>query len=262
VSFHADAGSVLSLIGPNGSGKSTFLRCLSGLLRPSAGTITLAGRALDEYRGQDVARHVAFLPQFHERFPGVTVEELVAMGRAPYHRSGWGVTADDKAKVAWAIEYMQIGHLKDREVETLSGGEKQRVWIALVLAQDTPVILLDEPVTYRDLKHQWDLLALLRNLRDGFGKTIIGVFHDVNHALVISDCVYLLKEGTVYDSGLSEEVINEQSIHDVYGVRTRVHRFTDWERSVVVPYADRNGATGVTGDKEEMLHACAHSHLD
>jgi len=237
VNFTAEKGQVISLIGPNGSGKSTLLRCLCGLIPVKRNSVFLFDRPIDTLGPKEISRKVAFLPQVHERLQGVTVHELISMGRAPYHRSGWINTQEDQEKIAWAIDYMQIGHLTHRLVEMLSGGEKQRVWIAMVLAQDTPIILLDEPVTYMDLKHQCELLRTIRDLKDNFQKTIVAVFHDINHAIEISDCVYLLKNGHIYKAGVSEEVITEQAIYDVYGVHVHICKFKGCCRcrNVVVP---------------------------
>ncbi len=235
IHLKASAGSISALIGPNGSGKSTLLRCLCGLLKPSGGSVRVDGRPLESYAGRELARVVSFLPQFYEKVPAVRVSELVAMGRAPYHRSGWILGTEDHQKINWAMDYMNVEYLKDRMVERLSGGEKQRVWLAMLLAQDTPVILLDEPVTYMDLKYQWDLLGILKRLRDDFGKTIITVFHDINHALDLADSIYLLKNGVIYKYGNSEEVITEQSVKDVFDINIHVVRVKDFQRSVVVP---------------------------
>ncbi|WP_449241140.1 ABC transporter ATP-binding protein [Desulfoscipio gibsoniae] len=235
VNFIAEEGQVISLIGPNGSGKSTLLRCLCGLIPVKSNSVFLFDKPIETLGPKEISRKIAFLPQAHERLQGVTVYELVSMGRAPYHRSGWINTQEDQEKIAWAIDYMHIGHLTHRLVEMLSGGEKQRVWIAMVLAQNTPIILLDEPVTYMDLKYQCELLRTIKDLKDTFQKTIIAVFHDINHAIEISDYVYLLKNGHVYRAGASEQVVTEQSIRDVYGVCAHICRFKRCCRNVVVP---------------------------
>lgn len=235
VSFVAEEGQIISLIGPNGSGKSTLLRCLCGLIPVKRNSVFLFDKPIETLGAKEISRKVAFLPQFHERLQGVTVYELISMGRAPYHRSGWVNTQEDQEKIAWAIDYMQIGHLTHRMVEMLSGGEKQRAWIAMVLAQDTPIILLDEPVTYMDLKYQCELIRTIKDLKDNFKKTIVGVFHDINHAIEISDSVCLLKDGRVYKAGGSEQVITEQAIKDVYGVRAHICKFKRCCRNVVVP---------------------------
>ena len=253
VNLSAHPGEVISLIGPNGSGKSTLLRCLCGLLRPRRNSVFLQGQPIEKLGPREIARRVAFLPQFQQSLPGVTVYELVAMGRAPYHRSGWVNTREDRDQTEWAIEYMQIGRLTHRKVDTLSGGERQRAWIAMVLAQDTPVVLLDEPVTYMDLRHQCELLGTVQDLRDKFKKTVIAVFHDINHAIEISDSVCLMQDGRVYRVGTSEQVITEQSIRDVYGVSAHICRFHRCCRNVVVPAGAREKTPGQACTQRKII---------
>ncbi len=235
VNIHAEKGQIISLLGPNGSGKSTLLRCLCGLLPVAKQTVFIHGKPIETYHSRELARTIAFLPQSQERMALTSVYELVSMGRAPYHRSGWLATAEDKRKIQWAMDYMQISAMKDRMVETLSGGERQRVWIAMILAQDTPIILLDEPVTYMDLKHQWNLLEIIRDLKKTCGKTIISVFHDINHAMEISDMVCMLKDGKVYSIGMCDQVINERGIHDVFEMSVNVCYVKECRKHVVVP---------------------------
>ena len=213
INFHAGESQIISLIGPNGSGKSTLLRCLSGLLRTSNPSV--------------------YIDQ--EKMNGISVNELVCMGRAPYQTSGWLRTKEDEEKVLWAMSYMHIEDMKDRMVNTLSGGEKQRVWIAMILAQDTPIMILDEPVTYLDMKHQWNLLNTINDLKENYNKTIISVFHDVNHAIETSDTIYMLKEGMVYSSGEAEEIITGQAIKNVYEVNAYVCDFYRCCQKVVIP---------------------------
>lgn len=240
IDFSAEQSQIISLIGPNGSGKSTLLRCLCGLIPIRKNTVYLFNKPIETLGTKEISKYIAFLPQAHEKLQGVTVYELISMGRAPYHRSGWINTQEDREKIEWAIDYMQLGAMMHRSVEKLSGGEKQRVWIAMILAQDTPIILLDEPVTYMDLKYQCELLRTIKDLKESFNKTVIGVFHDINHAIEISDYVYLLKDGRVYQSGTSEHVITEQSIKDVYGVCAHVCKFKKCCRNVVVPAGVHN----------------------
>ena len=258
ISFSAARGRIISLIGPNGSGKSTLLRCLCGLLPVKKNSVLLFDKPLEKYAPRELSQCIAFLPQAQEKLSSISVYELVGMGRTPYHRSGWFFTKEDRRKIDWAIEYMRLEPLAHRPVEMLSGGERQRVWIAMVLAQDTPIILLDEPVTYMDMRFQWDLLCVLGDLRDRFRKTIISVFHDINHALEISDRVYLLKNGRIYAAGASEEVITEQSIRDVFEIGTHVCRFKKCRRPVVVPFGIRGSAeeeaTVIAGDEPCPVH--------
>ncbi|HPA94412.1 MAG TPA: ABC transporter ATP-binding protein, partial [Petrotogaceae bacterium] len=235
INFYAEKNQIISLIGPNGSGKSTLLRCLCGLIRTEKNSVFLYEKPIESLSPKEIAQKIAFLPQFHQKLQGVSVQELVSMGRSPYHKSGWILTSLDKQKIFSAMQYMQVEHLKNRPLEMLSGGEKQRAWIAMVLAQDTEFILLDEPVTYMDLRYQQDLLRVVKNLKAHFQKTVIAVFHDINHAIEVSDFVYLLKDGHIHNAGTSEDVITEKNIKDVYGICTHICRFKKCRRRVVVP---------------------------
>lgn len=226
---------VISLLGPNGSGKSTLLRCLCGLLPISENKIHLMGKPLEQYSAKELAKRIAFLPQSRERISGIDVYDLVAMGRTPYNKSGWRLSVEDRQKIDWAMEYMQVDGYRQRRLDQLSGGEQQRVWIAMILAQDTPLILLDEPVTFLDLKHQWDLLRVIKDLSRSYKKTVITVFHDLNHAMEISDSVYLLHHGTVCKSGPPLEVITSESIFEVFGINAKIHKMKKCRRSVVIP---------------------------
>jgi ABC-type cobalamin/Fe3+-siderophores transport system ATPase subunit len=235
ISFSATTGQVVSLLGPNGSGKSTLLRCLCRLLLVKENKIHLDEKAIEQYSVKELAKRIAFLPQSRERITGIDVYDLVAMGRTPYNKSGWRLSAEDRRKIDWAMEYMQVGQYRQRRLDQLSGGEQQRVWIAMVLAQDTPLILLDEPLTYLDLKHQWDLLRVIKDLSRSYQKTVITVFHDLNHAMEISDSVYLLHQGMVYQSGPPLDVITAEAIHEVFGVCAQIHKVKKCWRSIVIP---------------------------
>lgn len=235
VSFQADRKQIISLIGPNGSGKSTLLRCLCGLLSVKNQSVLLKGKPIEACSHGEIAKIVAFLPQFQEKLSSTSVYELISMGRSPYHTSGWITTVEDREKIEWAMEYMGVAEKRNRMVDMLSGGERQRVWIAMILAQDTPVILMDEPVTYMDLKHQWNLLDTINDLKENCGKTIVSVFHDINHAIEVSDIIYILKDGRVYDKGKSDEVVTENAIHEVFEIPVHVCHFHQCHKSVVVP---------------------------
>ncbi|MCR5288812.1 MAG: ABC transporter ATP-binding protein [Treponema sp.] len=235
VSIRAYAGQIVSLIGPNGSGKSTLLRCMCRLLPIGQSVVSLDDVPLEYFSCRELSQKIAFLPQAQDSMPSLTVEEFVMLGRAPYHRSGWIACQEDKEKTDWAIDYMRLQHLRNRYVENLSGGERQRVRIAMTLAQNTQYILLDEPLTYMDMKHQQELLETICDLRDTFGKTIIAVFHDINHALEVSDWIYLLKNGALIASGDCNSVITEEMLHTVYEVRTHVCNMPCCKRNVVIP---------------------------
>ncbi|MFP4511265.1 MAG: ABC transporter ATP-binding protein [Spirochaetaceae bacterium] len=235
VALAAYHGEVVGLLGANGSGKSTLLRCLAGLLPVPRSTVTLAGRDLRSMKRKQIASMVSFLPQVHETLEFLTVGELVARGRHPHTAFGWRLSSHDRDAVASALSYVQLDTLRHRPINEISGGERQRAWIAMVLAQDTPLMLLDEPVTYLDIKHQWSLLEVLTDLSRNLGKTLITVFHDINHAMAVCDRVYLLAEGRVSVSGRPEEVITSDALRHAYGVSAHVCHVRQACRSVVVP---------------------------
>lgn len=244
VSFEAQKKQIISLIGPNGSGKSTLLRCLSGLLPTIGPSVLLDGKPISQCSSREIAKKIAFLPQFQESLTSLSVYELISMGRSPYHRSGWFSTPEDREKINWAMAYMGVEGFKNRLVNQLSGGERQRVWIAMILAQDTPFILLDEPVTYMDLKHQWGLLDTILSLKEDCGKTVISVFHDINHAIEVSDLVYMMKDGQIYNYGTCDQVITEKSIRDVFEIPAKVCRFHPLEKAIVIPEGCRKCGRG------------------
>ncbi|MFB6573427.1 ABC transporter ATP-binding protein [Kocuria palustris] len=212
------------LIGSNGCGKSTLLKGLSRQLAPSSGTISFQGTELSQVRSKGYARDVALLPQTPVVPEGLTVAELVARGRHP-HRQWWGSPAagDDEA-VARALSMLSLQDFADRRVDELSGGQRQRAWIALVLAQDTPVVLLDEPTAALDLAHQVDLLDLLHGLRrpDGTRTTVIAVLHELNLAARVADRVIAMAGGRIVAAGTPEKVFTQQRLHDVFGLHADV----------------------------------------
>lgn len=235
IDFFVPKEKIVSLIGPNGSGKSTLLRCLARILKTSHDTIFIKGQAIEKYKTKSLSQKIAFLPQFQERLNSISVYDLIAMGRTPYHKSGWAVGPKDKEKIEWAMEYMSLAEYGNYSLNALSGGEKQRVWIAMILAQDTPILLLDEPVTYMDLKYQQEFLSMIKDLKETHCKTIISVFHDINHAMEVSDLVYMMKDGEIYRKGAAEEVLTEESILEVYNVFAHVCKLKRCRRNVIVP---------------------------
>jgi len=204
-----------AVVGPNACGKSTLLRALVRLLPARSGGVELDGRAITEWRSKDVAREVGFLPQATVAPEGIRVEALVRRGRYA-HQSILGAwrPADDEA-VARAMEAAGVAPLADRLVAELSGGQRQRVWVAMVLAQETPYLLLDEPTTFLDIAHQYELLRLLRRLVDE-GRTVVVVLHDLNQACRFADHVVAMREGRVVASGAPSEVVTAELVHDVF----------------------------------------------
>ncbi len=215
-------GEVTVIVGANGCGKSTLLRALARVLRPQAGTVLLDGGDIRAAHTKDVARRVALLPQSPIAPDGISVADLVARGRHPHQGlfSRW--SAEDDAVVAHALEATGVAGLAARAVDELSGGQRQRVWIALALAQNTDILLLDEPTTFLDLTHQIDVLDLLRDLNHEDGRTIVMVLHDINLAARYADHIIALKDGRVVSCGAPRAVITEETVAEVLGLACRV----------------------------------------
>ncbi|ERS42636.1 MULTISPECIES: ABC transporter ATP-binding protein [Corynebacterium] len=215
-------GQVTTLIGANGCGKSTLLRGLSRLLPLSEGSVTLDGKKLGDYSSRELATRLSLLPQSPITPAGVTVADLVARGRHPHQSWLQQWSASHSAAVDEAMALTNVFQLRDRPVDSLSGGQRQRVWIAMVLAQDTDIVFLDEPTTYLDLAHSTDVLELVSTLNKEQGKTIVMVLHDLNLAARYSDNLVLMKDGSVTALGSPESTITPQALRDVFGLDSRV----------------------------------------
>lgn len=215
-------GSFTAIVGPNGCGKSTLLKSLGRLLTPQAGRVTLDGRDLADYSPKTLARTIALLPQGAESPEGLTVAELVHYGRAP-HQSLWGIASrHDREAVERAMARAHVTELAQRPLQALSGGQRQRAWLAMVLAQDTPILLLDEPTTYLDINHQHELLELLVGLRQE-GRTLVAVLHDLNQAARYADMmVALAPHGRVYDQGPPARVLSADMMQAAFGLACHV----------------------------------------
>ncbi len=216
------AGRVTAIVGANGCGKSTLLRALARLLSPRAGQVILDGRSLHEQPSKEVARVLGLLPQSPIAPEGIAVSDLVGRGRHPHQRLLAGWTAADYASVAAALEATGTADLADRPVDELSGGQRQRVWIAMALAQETDVLLLDEPTTFLDVAYQIEVLDLLTDLNRDRGTTIVMVLHDLNLAARYADVLVAMKDGRVHAHGTPDEVVTEQLMTSVFGLDSRV----------------------------------------
>lgn len=211
-------GRVCGLIGHNGSGKSTLLKLLARQQLPSAGTLRFAGRPLRDWDNREFARQVAYLPQQQPVASGMTVRELVALGRYPWHGALGRFTGVDSEKVRDAMQLTDITRFADRAVDSLSGGERQRAWIAMLVAQDSQCLLLDEPISALDIAHQIEVLDLVRNLSQQRGLGVVVVLHDVNMAARFCDDLIALRSGRLLASGAAPELIEEQMLGAIYGV--------------------------------------------
>lgn len=215
-------GEVTALIGPNGSGKSTLLNGLANQLTPAAGTVLLDGRNIQELGTKDFARRLGLLSQENTSPESISVEDLVMHGRYPHRGFFESVSDQDRAAVEAAMDLAGIAHLRDREVGSLSGGQKQLAWVAMVLAQETDVLLLDEPTTFLDLHHQLEVMEIIETLRDESDITVILVLHDIEQAARYADHMVALDDGEIYARGVPTEVVTEDLLADVFGIEATV----------------------------------------
>ena len=229
-------GKITALIGANGSGKSTILKTLCRIMEPTAGEVLLDGKDIHKMDSRKLARIISILPQNPEAPEGLTVEELVGYGRAPYSKGFGSLKAEDKEKIRWALEVTNMTEFADRPVDQLSGGQRQRAWIAMCVAQDTETVFLDEPTTFLDIAFQLEIMKMLEKLNREYGKTIIMVVHDLNHASQYADHIVAIKSGKITAQGNPAQVITEENLQNIYGVRADI--FTDQRtgKPVCIPF--------------------------
>ncbi|UFU08224.1 ABC transporter ATP-binding protein [Ruania halotolerans] len=239
------SGQVTVIVGANGCGKSTLLRGVARLLRPTGGVVTMDGRAVHELPAKRLATVLGILPQAPIAPEGITVADLVGRGRYPHQ--GWfrPWSGGDDDVVAQALRVTSTLDLAERRVDTLSGGQRQRVWIAMALAQDPDVLLLDEPTTYLDLAHQVDVLDLVHALNSERGTTVVMVLHDLNMAARYADHLVVMRAGGVLISGPPAEVVTEDVVRDAFGVQSQVVADPVCGAPMVVPVGRFHGARAV-----------------
>ena len=239
ISEHLDLdvpeGRFTAIIGPNACGKSTLLRALSRLLKPQAGEVLLEGRDIHSRPAKEVARRLGLLPQSSIAPDGIAVAELVARGRFPHQKLIRQWSAADEAAVVAAMAATGVTALSGELVDTLSGGQRQRVWVAMVLAQQTPIVLLDEPTTFLDIAHQIELLELCVRLNREQGTTMVAVLHDLNQACRYADHIVVMKSGRIVEQGDPRSVVTAGLIEDVFGLGCRIIDDPETGTPLVIP---------------------------
>lgn len=228
-------GKFTAIIGPNGCGKSTLLRTLSRLMKPMHGQVWLDGNEIHRFATKEVARRVGLLAQKSSAPGDISVAELVARGRYPHQPMFSRWREEDKLAVERALKATNIEDLADQPVDTLSGGQRQRAWIAMVLAQETSILLLDEPTTWLDISHQIDLLELLRDLNQKQGFTLAAVLHDLNQACRYATHLIALRDGKIIAEGAPTEIVTPELIEAIYGLRCMIIEDPVAHTPLVVP---------------------------
>lgn len=225
VSVDIRRGQITSFIGPNGAGKSTLLSMVSRLLDADTGEVLIDKTNTKQMKSNEFSKRVSILKQSNFMNVRLTIRELVSFGRFPYSKGR--LNAEDEQMVDQAIEYMDLGDMEDSYLDELSGGQRQRAFIAMVIAQDTDYVLLDEPLNNLDMKHSVQIMKILRRLVDELGKTVIIVLHDINFASVYSDRIVALKNGRVVKDGPTEEIIQSAALKEIYDMDIPIQQMND-----------------------------------
>lgn len=216
VSFEIPKGKVISLIGPNGAGKTTVMGIISRLIARDGGDVKFEGTDISNWKSKELSKRLAILTQSNNVQMKLTVRELIAFGRFPY--SGGRLTDEDNAIIDQAIEYMELQEFEDQFIDELSGGQRQRAYIAMVIAQDTEYVLLDEPTNNLDIYHATNMMKIVRRLCDELGKTVILVLHEINYAAFYSDYICAFKDGKIAKFGTVREVMTKETLSKIYDV--------------------------------------------
>lgn len=222
VEFTVQQGSIITLLGPNGCGKSTLLKVIGRLLKPKSGLVALDGRAIHQLDTAELARRMAILPQLHHASGEITVRELVGFGRFPHRRRLGVMNAHDHEVVNEALGLTRLTDLQNRRIATLSGGERQRAWIAMTLAQEPQILLLDEPTTYLDIRCQFEIIELVRDLKRRLGLTVLMVLHDLNLAARCSDQLITLKNRKVCHVGTPREILRSEILREIFEIEAEI----------------------------------------
>jgi iron complex transport system ATP-binding protein len=225
VTVNIQPGKITSFIGPNGAGKSTLLSMVSRLLDADTGEVLVDNADVRKMKSNDFAKRVSILKQSNYMNVRLTIRELVSFGRFPYSKGR--LTEEDERIVDQSLEYMHLTEMQDSFLDELSGGQRQRAFIAMVIAQDTEYILLDEPLNNLDMKHSVQIMKILRRLVDELGKTVVIVLHDINFASVYSDRIVAMKDGKVVKDGPTEEIIQSEALSEIYDMEIPIHEMNN-----------------------------------
>ena len=224
LSLEFKSGEITTILGPNGSGKSTLLHMMSTYLKPKSGKIYLGDKDLGKLKQKEIAKYISCVYQENEAPDDITVRDLVSFGRNIYSSVKKEDKEENKRMIDFALKATGIEEIQDKKVVNLSGGQKQRAFIAMSLAQNTEVLLLDEPTTYLDIYHQIEILEVVKSLNEKYNITIVMVLHDLNQAINYSQNIVIMKNGNLIKQGKATEVLNEQTIKDVYNVSGYIHK--------------------------------------
>ena len=229
-------GMITIIIGSIGCGKSTLLKTIARINKPKNGDIFINNKNIKKIKEKDIAKEVAFLPQGPVCPSGLTVRELVAYGRFPHQKLIGGLNSHDKEIIDWAINETGLSDFKDREVENLSGGQRQRAWIAMTLAQETDIIMLDEPTTYLDMSYQLEVLEVLEKLNKEKNITVVIVLHELNNACRFANNIVGLKKGKIICEGKPIDVINKSTLKEIYGINATLTKSENGEYPICMEY--------------------------
>lgn len=229
-------GKISIIIGANGCGKSTLLKTIARVNKSKSGDIIINNRNIKSIKEKDIAKEVAFLPQGPVCPSGLTVRELVSFGRFPYQKMIGGLNSHDKEVINWAIKETGLCEFSDRVIENLSGGQRQRAWIALVLAQETEIIMLDEPTTYLDMAYQLEVLEVLQKLNKERNITIVIVLHELNNACKFADNIIGLKKGKIICEGHPKDVINKENLRKIYNIDANLRESENGQYPICMEY--------------------------
>lgn len=229
-------GKITTIIGSNGCGKSTILKTIARIIQPKSGDIYVNGKNIKNENPKDLAKTMAVLPQSPSAPSSLTVEELISYGRFPYQKGFGKLKKEDKDIITWALKSTKIEEFRHREMEALSGGQRQRAWIAMALAQQTDILILDEPTTYLDLAHQLEVLKLLEELNKNQGTTIVMVIHELNNASRFADHMIGVKKGKVVCEGSAYEVMTQKNLRELFNIDAEIVNDPRTQKPVCITY--------------------------